>query len=179
MQLNVLMSQGWCAALGVPVPTPFFVQEYLLGNYNDRDRAFHFLPSLIKLLLTLEVSDMDRRFHDNIMGESGKWWLSSFERPLLFMVLWHKLENRTDDVGGNYIHRINCLIDLAARKGGALIRKTMGAISIWQTWSDSRSCCLYGRVDYKINGEQSRERKETTTQKKIKGKTQSHDIATR
>jgi hypothetical protein len=52
-QHNVLISQGWCAALDVPVLSPFFLQEYLLGSFDDPARDFRHILSLMKILLTL------------------------------------------------------------------------------------------------------------------------------
>jgi hypothetical protein len=50
------------------------------------------------LFLTLEVSDLDRRFHDDIMGANGKWWLFENAKPLSFGTLWRMLEDRTTEV---------------------------------------------------------------------------------
>jgi hypothetical protein len=113
----------------VPVPTPFFVQEFLLGNFNDPDRRNRLIPSLVKLFLTLEVTEMDRRFHDDIMGDKGKWWLHPNERPLSFMVLWRMLEKRTKDVSNmKYIHWGNYL-DQAACRSRNTFREAMAGIS--------------------------------------------------
>ena len=56
-----------------------------------------------KMLLAVEVSELDRRFHDDIMGEEGKWWEDDTKRPLPFRTLWRMLEQRTNDVCGNYL----------------------------------------------------------------------------
>jgi hypothetical protein len=53
---------------------------------------------MVKLFLTLEVSDLDRRFHDDIMGTDGKWWLFENAKPLSFGTLWRMLEDRTTEV---------------------------------------------------------------------------------
>lgn len=95
---NVLISQGWCAAVGVPVPTPFFLQEYLLGNYDNPKCSFRHGSSLVKIFLSVEVSDLDRRFHEDIMGDEGRWWLNDSEKPLAFRTLWRMLERRTKEV---------------------------------------------------------------------------------
>jgi hypothetical protein len=97
-QHNVLISQGWCAALGVPVPSPFFLQEYLLGSFDDPARDFRHIPLLMKILLTLEVSDKEWGFHGDIMDANGKWWLNEESEPLSFNVLWQLLEQRTGQV---------------------------------------------------------------------------------
>jgi hypothetical protein len=34
------------------------------------------LGFLVKLLLIMEISDLDCWFHDDIMGDEGKWWLN-------------------------------------------------------------------------------------------------------
>jgi len=94
-QNNILISQGCCAALGVPVLLSFFLQEYLLGSFDDPTWDFRHIPSLMKILLTLEVSDKERGFYDDIMGADGKWWLNEELEPLSFNVLWRLLEQRT------------------------------------------------------------------------------------
>ena len=94
IQYNVLISQGWCAALGVPVHTPFFLQEYLLSVNEDPARSWRHIPSLVKLFLTLQVKDKDRRYHDDIMGEDGKWWVSENGKPFAFNTLWRMLEDQ-------------------------------------------------------------------------------------
>ena len=48
--------------------------------------------------MTLEVSEIDSKFHDDIMGDKGKWWLDPDDQPLSFVVLWRMLEKRTNDV---------------------------------------------------------------------------------
>jgi hypothetical protein len=126
MQQNVLISQGWCAALGVSVPTPFFLQELLLGNFDDPDRAHRLVPSLVKLFVTLEISDIDRMFHDDIMGDAGRWWLHPTERPLSFREMWRMLEKRTDDVGSHFLSGHGSLRHGAACQGRLICQKTMG-----------------------------------------------------
>jgi hypothetical protein len=92
LQHNVLISQGCCAALGVPVPTPFFLQEYLLSTYKDLEQAVHHMPSLVKIFCTLEITEMEQRFHDDIMGEGGQWWLDDYSKPLSFTTLCQMLD---------------------------------------------------------------------------------------
>jgi hypothetical protein len=94
-QQNVLISQGWCTALGVPVPTPFFLQEFLLGTFLDEERAFGHIASLVKIFLTLEISDLDRKFHEDIMDGEGRWWVTDGAAPLSFDTLWGRLEGRS------------------------------------------------------------------------------------
>jgi len=53
---------------------------------------------MVKLFLTVEISDVDRKFHDDIMGKHGKWWADPNARPLAFKVLWRMLETRAKHV---------------------------------------------------------------------------------
>src|SRR5258705_10669033 len=92
------MSQGWCSALGVAVPTPLFLQEYLIGSFEDPKRSFRHIGSLTRILLTLEVSENDRNFHEDIMGEEGKWWLSEDSEPLAYTTIVRLFDERTKQV---------------------------------------------------------------------------------
>lgn len=97
-QNNVLISQGWCSALGIPVPTPFFFQECLLGAVDDSDRGPRFAASMVKMWAGLEISDLDQRFHDDIMGGDGKWWRTDGAEAPSFNTLWKRLDERTTAV---------------------------------------------------------------------------------
>jgi hypothetical protein len=98
-QENVLISQGWCAALGVAVPTPFFVQQYLLASFEKPAFAFRDSVSFVKIICATEVSELDRRFHDDVIGGEGNWWADDTKTPLSFRTMWRMLEQRTDAVG--------------------------------------------------------------------------------
>ena len=66
--------------------------------YDNDGTAIHQTMALAKIILSLEISDVDRRFHEDIMREAGKWWLDPAAEPLPFMSLWMMLEQRTKDV---------------------------------------------------------------------------------
>src|SRR5258705_8946670 len=89
------MSQGWCSALGVAVPTPLFLQEYLIGSFEDPKRSFRHIGSLMRILLTLEVSENDRNFHEDIMAAEGKWSLSGTSEPLAYTTIVRLFDERT------------------------------------------------------------------------------------
>lgn len=93
-----MLSQGWCAALGVPVPTPYWLQEFLLGMHDDQATASQHAISIVGMMITMEISEMDRRFHEDVMRGQGQWWKDPNVRPLSFRKMWKMLELRTKDV---------------------------------------------------------------------------------
>ena len=75
MQNHVLISLGHCMALGVIVPVPYYLQEWLqIPNWNkssaDAGRA------LRKIYCSIEVSARDRAFLIDVMS-GRKDWLTS------------------------------------------------------------------------------------------------------
>jgi len=56
---------------------------------------------MVKLWISLEVSDLDRRFHDDIMGGDGKWWQTADAEAPSFNTLWERLEQRTTTVSNH------------------------------------------------------------------------------
>jgi hypothetical protein len=114
-----VLSQGWCAAVGVPVPTPHWLQELLLGRYDDESRGSQDAMSLVSILLSMEVSEIDRRFHEDIMRGRGQWWKNPDTKPLSFLTLWKMLEHRTKDVCTFHIRihfYLNILLLLSLRR---------------------------------------------------------------
>ena len=85
-------------ALGVPVPTPYWLQELLLGMYDDEGTASQHAISMVNIMLSMEVSELDRQFHEDVMRGRGKWWKGQNNEPPSFLTLWKMLEQRTKDV---------------------------------------------------------------------------------
>ena len=73
-QHNVLISQGFCAALGCPVPSPFFLQELLLGPYFEPDDHEGNRASYTKVFVSAEVSKRDQDFYEDITTNVEEWW---------------------------------------------------------------------------------------------------------
>src|ERR1700682_3323432 len=70
MQNHVLISLGHCMALGVIVPVPYYLQEWLqIPNWNkssaDAGRA------LRKIYCSIEVSARDRAFLIDVIGSTS------------------------------------------------------------------------------------------------------------
>lgn len=67
----MLSSQGYCTAVGVIVPIPFYLQEWLRiptwGKSVDSGAA------LMKIFRSVEVSDRDRAFLKDMMSGHNDW----------------------------------------------------------------------------------------------------------
>lgn len=75
----VLTSQGFCTALGSPVPTPFFLQQLLNGPYIHSDIMMNecHRGRFTSILNSAEVLSEEERFCEGITGGFGKWWTSN------------------------------------------------------------------------------------------------------
>jgi hypothetical protein len=73
-QQNVVVSQGYCTILGCPVPTPFFLQEMLLGAFEDTTTQIQYQYSFAQVIFGAEVSKQDRHFYENVTAGLKEWW---------------------------------------------------------------------------------------------------------
>jgi hypothetical protein len=103
-QHNVLISQGWCAALGYHVPTPHFLKELLGGMFDDEHLRQAHAGALVRILSGAEVTERDRSFHDDVMGGIGNWWEAEEHRDFSFDELWALLQLKVIEVctAGSY-----------------------------------------------------------------------------
>jgi hypothetical protein len=75
LQYNLLISQGHCAALGCPVPSPFFLQELLLGPYVVNLEDADINASTFKIFSGAEISENDLAFYRHFLGNRLiNWW---------------------------------------------------------------------------------------------------------
>jgi hypothetical protein len=69
-QQNTIYSHGICTALGLNIPTPYFLQELILGMAASSD--IH--ASLVRLFVSLEISERDEIFVASITDGIEEWW---------------------------------------------------------------------------------------------------------
>lgn len=98
----MLICQGWCSALSVPIDTPFFLQELLLAGTDDEENHFRHMASFVKILVRNGITETDRRFHDDIMNGEGDWWLDDEEEVPDFKYLWKRIWKKMQKVS-NYL----------------------------------------------------------------------------
>jgi hypothetical protein len=97
----VLICQGWCSALSVPIDTPFFLQELLLAGTDDKENHFRHMASFVKILVRNGITETDRRFHNDVMNGEGDWWLDDEEEVPDFKYLWKRIWKKMQKVS-NY-----------------------------------------------------------------------------
>ena len=69
----VLASQGYCTALGIVVPSPFFLQELLHGSFlgfGDPDLA---TDVMVRIIHSVDVLEWEVRFISDICGHYSRW----------------------------------------------------------------------------------------------------------
>jgi hypothetical protein len=64
--------------LGCPVPSPYFLQELLLGPSGDPDNE-ESGSSFLNIFLSLDLSARDLAFYENATSGLVEWWDSSPE----------------------------------------------------------------------------------------------------
>jgi len=69
-----------------------------MGMFEVGDPSRTQVASLTEVFLAIEISDRDRRFHEDIMGGKGEWWKDETKAQLSFFQMWRMLEDRTNDV---------------------------------------------------------------------------------
>jgi len=66
--------------------------------HNDDGTASQHGFLIVSMFISMEISEMDRQFHEDVMREKGQWWKDPNTRPLSFSTIWKMLEIRTKDV---------------------------------------------------------------------------------
>jgi hypothetical protein len=66
--------------------------------YDEEGTASQHGYSVLNIMISMEISEIDRRFHEDVMRGRGNWWKDPNNQPLLFLTLWTMLEHRTKDV---------------------------------------------------------------------------------
>jgi hypothetical protein len=70
----VLLSIGHAMALGIVVPIPYYVQEWLqVSRWKKSDYAG---KALLKIFHTIEVSERDQAFFEDVMSSEDDWLTS-------------------------------------------------------------------------------------------------------
>ena len=72
-QENVLISHGTCSVLGLNVPSPYFLQELIIGPLSDPEDKDH-VAAVARVFVSLEVSERDKLFIQMISGDKFDWW---------------------------------------------------------------------------------------------------------
>jgi hypothetical protein len=72
-QFNLLISHGTCSVLGLDVPSPYFLQELLIGTISDAEDK-DLLAAVTRVFVGLEVSERDAAFLRKICGDKFDWW---------------------------------------------------------------------------------------------------------
>jgi hypothetical protein len=100
-QTNVLTSQGFCTALGSPVPTPFFLQQLLNGPYIHDDIMTNGMHRgrFTSIVNSAEVSADEEAFCQGITGGFGQWWTSDDAEYPTFDELSALFTARMENVG--------------------------------------------------------------------------------
>jgi hypothetical protein len=61
------------------VPSPFFLQELLLGPYEVSFDDLEYSASNLKIFSGSEVSLQERVFYEHFIGDRRNWWLTAPE----------------------------------------------------------------------------------------------------
>ena len=74
-QEHVLISQGYCAARALSVPSPYFFQELLRKFWLDTEETDQTIPFIFSnIILSVELHPWDSYFIWDICGDQGCWW---------------------------------------------------------------------------------------------------------
>jgi len=96
----VLISQSYSAALGIPVPSPFFLQELLLGFFEKQDDEV-ITAKFSKIFYAAEVSERDQAFYEAVTAGLDDWWDATSDEEVVMphiSALFKMLREYMDEV---------------------------------------------------------------------------------
>ena len=68
------------SALGLPVPTPYYLHAFLFGPYTESPDDKVNLVNMTRILMSVEISERDLSFYEDVMEGYTDWWKSSLVR---------------------------------------------------------------------------------------------------
>lgn len=93
----LLASHGACSLLGIPVPTPYFLQDLLLSSIADpyEDSKQYFVHRLVP---AAELSAQDQTFVEMVCGERFGWWNDKNTYIPTYFPMFHHIVSHTKKV---------------------------------------------------------------------------------
>ena len=107
IQEHVLISQGYCTARGLSVPSPYYLQELLCNFWPDMLETEKQVPFIFSNIIpSVQLDPRDSFFIKDISGDLGCWWhggdSASFDQ--LNELFWNWMKKASPP-----IHRIKLL----------------------------------------------------------------------
>ena len=129
-QSNALISHGSCSVLGVDVPSPYFLQELLIGAVNDpTDKDY--AAAVARVFVGLEVSERDEAFVQTICGENFDWWNSMGGTYPTYDDFSHRIAEKVYEVSTLSILCPKVTVSLARFGQRSLKQQKAGPLLLW------------------------------------------------